>query len=181
MLFKFYMLEKIKKILPEEIELKNSNIVDIFIFFKYLDDDEIVKKAFGVVEITKQVQENISKLKKTMFLNKSNFKAIKYNNKTIGFIQLAFENNDTIRLGIVIGDKKLWNQNIGTISIKKMIKLIFEEYKYVNQIILDTAIFNVPAKRCFEKAGFKIYNQDNQKFYLKITKEDYLKNISDYL
>ncbi len=175
------MLENRKKVLPEEIELKNANIVDIFIFYKYLEDIEIVKKAFGITEITKQAQENLSKLKKTMFINKSNFKAIKYNNKTVGFIQLAFDNHNEIRLGIVIGDKKLWNQNIGTISMKKMIKFIFDNYKYVNQIILDTAIFNIPAKKCFEKAGFKLYSQDTQRFYFKITKEDYLNNISNYL
>ncbi|MGB9638383.1 MAG: GNAT family N-acetyltransferase [bacterium] len=175
------MLENRKKILPQEVEIKNANIIDIFIFQKYFDDPEIVKKAFGVTEITKQVQENISKLKKTMFINRSNFKAIKYNNKTIGFIQLAFENHNEVKLGIVIGDKKLWSQNIGTISMKKIIKIIFENYKYVNQIVLDTAIFNTAAKKCFEKAGFKVYNQDSQRFYLKITKQDYLNNISDYL
>ncbi len=175
------MLENRKKVLPEEIELKNANIVDVFIFYKYLDDTEIVKKAFGITEITKQVQENISKLKKTMFINRSNFKAIKYNNKTVGFIQIAFDNHNEVRLGIVIGDKKLWNQNIGTISMKKIIKFIFDNYKYVNQIILDTAVFNVAAKKCFEKAGFKLYNQDTQRFYFKITKEDYLNNISNYL
>ncbi|MCX7871188.1 MAG: GNAT family N-acetyltransferase [bacterium] len=175
------MLENRKKVLPEEIELKNANIVDVFIFYKYLEDTEIVKKAFGITEITKQVQENISKLKKTMFINRSNFKAIKYNNKTVGFIQIAFDNHNEVRLGIVIGDKKLWNQNIGTISMKKIIKFIFDNYKYVNQIILDTAVFNVAAKKCFEKAGFKLYNQDTQRFYFKITKEDYLNNISNYL
>lgn len=175
------MLENPKKILPQEIELKNPNIIDIFTFQKYFEDPEIVKKAFGVTEITKQVQENISKLKKNMFINRSNFKSIKYNNKTIGFIQLAFESNNEVKIGIVIGDKKLWNQNIGTISMKKIIKQIFENHKYVNQIVLDTAIFNIAAKKCFEKAGLKIYNQDSQKIYLKITKEDYLNNISNYL
>ena len=175
------MLENKKRALPEEVEIKNSNLIDILIFWKYLEDPEIVQKAFGITQITKQIEENIIKLKKSMFINKSNFKAIKYNNKTVGFIQIAFENSNDIRLGIVIGDKRVWNQNIGTISMKKIVRFIFENYRDTKQIVLDTAIFNIPAKKCFEKAGFKLYTQDTQKFYFKITKEDYLQNISSYM
>ncbi len=158
-----------------EVSVDNLSFLDVFIVQKYLDDIEIAKKAFGVTNESQQLFENINKLKKSLLLNRSNFKSIKYNRKTVGFIQIHYENINQVKIGIVIGEKKYWGKNIGSIALKKTIDLLFKNDNNLTTITLDTASYNVIAKKCFEKVGFKVYKEENGKVYMFLSRDSYEK------
>ncbi|MCX7972230.1 MAG: GNAT family N-acetyltransferase [bacterium] len=156
-----------------EVSVENLSLFDAFYVQKYLDDLEIAKKAFGVVNESTNLFENISKLKKSLILNRSNFKSIKYNRKTVGFIQIHYETPSQVKIGIVIGEKNYWGKNIGRIALKKIISMLFRSNKNVEVILLDTASYNVAARKCFENVGFKVYKEENGKVYMRFLREDY--------
>ncbi|MFN3994963.1 MAG: GNAT family N-acetyltransferase [bacterium] len=155
-----------EKVNEEEVSVDNLSFFEAFYVQKFLDNIEIAKKAFGVTNESSQLFENISKLKKSIIFNKNNFRAIKYNRKVVGFIQLFFENHEEVKIGIVIGEKRYWGRNIGSIALKKLIKDLFETNGNLKRVLLDTAVFNISAKRCFEKVGFKVYKEENGKVFM---------------
>ncbi len=167
------MLKEVK-VNELEVTVENLSFLDVFQIQKYLDDLEIAQRAFGVSQISNQLLENISKLKKSIMFNRSNFKAIKYNRKTVGFIQIFYEDYDKIKIGIVIGEKKYWGRNIGTIALKKFINQLFSSDQKLKTIYLDTANFNTNARRCFEKVGFKIYNEQNGKVFMFLDRDSFV-------
>lgn len=161
-----------------EVSVENLSFLDIFQIQKYLDDLEIARRAFGVVCDSPQLHENISKLKKSMWLNRNSFKIIKYNKKTVGFIQYHYESSHQVKVGIVIGEKKYWGKNIGSMALKKFIFHLFRSDDNLLRIVLDTASYNIIAQKCFEKVGFKVYKEDNGKIYMEITREMFENGIS---
>lgn len=58
-------------------------------------------------------------------------------------------------VGIMIGDKEYWGKGFGTDAMKVLMKFIFEDMN-INKIRLSTFSFNLRAKRCYEKCGFKV-------------------------
>ncbi|MCX7758505.1 MAG: GNAT family N-acetyltransferase [bacterium] len=164
---------KENKVSDLDVVVENLSFFEVFQVQKYLDDLEIAKKAFGVLNESPQLFENISKLKKNLVLNRSSFKSIKYNRKTVGFIQIHYETSSLVKIGIVIGEKKYWGKNIGSIALKKMVTMLFKNDKNINVITLDTASYNVVAKKCFEKVGFKVYKEQDGKVYMQLLRQDY--------
>lgn len=57
-------------------------------------------------------------------------------------------------VGILIGEKKVWNQGYGTESMRLMLKLGFEHYN-LHRVFLQVKETNAGAIRAYEKAGFK--------------------------
>lgn len=165
-----------EKVNEMEISVENLTFFDAFYVQKFLDDLEIIKKAFGVTNETPQLFENVSKLKKSLIFNKSSFRAIKYNRKTVGFIQLFFESFEEVKLGIIIGEKKYWGKNIGSIALKKLIRSLFENNKDLKKVLLDTASFNIIARKCFEKVGFKVYKEENGKVFMFLDRDSFIFN-----
>jgi len=167
----------LNKVSEGEITIDNLSFLDIFEVYKYLDDVEIAKRAFGIVCENKQLFENVSKLKKSLIFNRNNFKLIKYNKKTVGFIQIHYDSISEIKIGIVIGYKDYWGKNIGSTALKKFIAQCFNTNDKLEKVLLDTAKYNIIAKRCFEKVGFKVYKEDENKVYMVLTKEDFFNKI----
>jgi len=163
----------LNKASEDEVIIENLSFLDIFEVYKYLDNVEIAKRAFGVIYENKQLFESISKLKKSIILNRNNFKLIKYNRKTVGFIQVHYDSINEMKIGIVIGYKDYWGKNIGTIALKKFIDKSFKENKKLDKVFLDTATYNIPAKKCFQKVGFKVYKEDESKVYMVLSREDF--------
>lgn len=161
------------KVNETEVSVENLSFFDAFYVQKFLDDIEIAKRAFGVVNENSQLFENISKLKKSIIFNKNSFRVIKYNKKPVGFIQLFFENYEEIKVGIIIGEKKYWGRNIGSIALKKLITDLFKTNGNLKKIFLDTAVFNVLARKCFEKVGFKVYKEENGKIFMYLDRHDF--------
>ena len=60
----------------------------------------------------------------------------------------------TGELGILIGDKRFWNQGYGTDAVRLLLRFAFGTLN-LNNIKLTAHSFNKRAIRCYEKCGFK--------------------------
>jgi RimJ/RimL family protein N-acetyltransferase len=82
--------------------------------------------------------------------------------RMVGFVRYSLfspERGRTARVGIVIGERELWNQGYGTEAMQMFLSYLFQK-KSVQWIELDTAHFNARAQRCFSKCGFTITATD---------------------
>jgi RimJ/RimL family protein N-acetyltransferase len=62
------------------------------------------------------------------------------------------------QLGIMIGDRDYWNQGYGADAVNTLVDHIFLETK-LDRIYLKTLSWNRRAQHCFEKCGFRKYDQ----------------------
>ena len=62
--------------------------------------------------------------------------------------------NRTAVLGIVLGEKTLWEQGYGTDATRTMLRFAFRELN-LHRVELEVFEFNPRAARCYEKAGFQ--------------------------
>jgi RimJ/RimL family protein N-acetyltransferase len=69
-------------------------------------------------------------------------------------------------IGIMIGDKSMWNQGLGTESMKLLLRIGFETLN-LNRIFLRVYSDNLRAKRSYEKAGFVLEGTMRQAVYKK--------------
>ena len=60
----------------------------------------------------------------------------------------------TGELGILIGDKRLWNRGFGTDAVRLLLRFAFLTLN-LNNVNLNAHSFNQRAIRCYEKCGFK--------------------------
>lgn len=57
-------------------------------------------------------------------------------------------------LGLVIGEKSVWNAGLGTDAVRTLVRWGFRELN-LNRVFLRVFEDNAPAIRCYEKVGFK--------------------------
>jgi RimJ/RimL family protein N-acetyltransferase len=69
-------------------------------------------------------------------------------------------------IGIMIGDKSMWNQGLGTEAMTLLLRLGFETLN-LNRIFLRVYASNLRAKRAYEKAGFVLEGTMRQAVYKK--------------
>ena len=65
-------------------------------------------------------------------------------------------------LGIMIGDRKYWDQGYGTDAITTLVGHIFRD-TVLDRVYLHTLVSNVRAQRCFEKCGFVTCGRVNRR------------------
>lgn len=75
------------------------------------------------------------------------------------------EKNSHAELGIVIGDKNLWDKGYGTDAVRTMLRYAFEEMN-LHRVFLRVFDFNQRAIRCYEKCGFQHEGVARQAVYL---------------
>ena len=78
-------------------------------------------------------------------------------------------NNDEVTVGIIIGEKNLYNLGIGTQALKKLIGYLKTEK--VNSIIAYVSKKNFKSIFFFKKNGFYLINK--KKYFLKIKRNTY--------
>lgn len=76
------------------------------------------------------------------------------------------QHDRSAEIGIFIGDKKFWNQGLGTEAMRLMTKHGFENLN-LNRIYLHVYETNLRGKRCYEKAGFSIDGRLRQARFLE--------------
>jgi diamine N-acetyltransferase len=69
-------------------------------------------------------------------------------------------------VGIMVGDKSMWNQGLGTEAMKLLLRIGFETLN-LNRIFLRVYADNVRAKRSYEKTGFVMEGTMRQAVYKK--------------
>jgi RimJ/RimL family protein N-acetyltransferase len=57
-------------------------------------------------------------------------------------------------LGLVLGEKSVWNAGLGTDAVRTLVRWGFRELN-LNRVFLRVFEDNAPAIRCYEKVGFK--------------------------
>ena len=80
----------------------------------------------------------------------------------------SFFNHDPIshnaELGIVIGDKRFWDQGFGTETLRLLLSHGFETLNF-HRIYLQVMAFNHRAQSAYEKAGFVLEGRLRQDIY----------------
>jgi len=99
------------------------------------------------------------------------------NNVFVGYITLKNINWFTKKaeMGIVMNPAHI-SKGIGTQAIKLYLEIVFNKYK-MKSIYLKVADFNIRARKCYLKAGFKGVNEE----YEEYEEQEYLINDSKYL
>lgn len=75
----------------------------------------------------------------------------------VGFVRYKLFNrgrNKSARVGIILGPPKVRGSGVGREAFQTLLDYLFEK-RGVRTIELDTALFNVKARQCFEACGFK--------------------------
>ncbi|AJS59298.1 GNAT family N-acetyltransferase [Paenibacillus sp. IHBB 10380] len=91
---------------------------------------------------------------------------IQYESKAIGYIQFYLIEDEEIQeyqyedfkgeiygMDQFIGEPEFWNQGIGTLLIKEMVKYLIEQ-KGAKKIVMDPQAWNTRALKVYEKNGF---------------------------
>ena len=169
---------RLKNELTKEVELKLMSLSDIMKFKKWLDDEEILKLAFGSEEITEGIKLLVRSFKRTFLTSYFRFRTIRYQGRSVGFINFSVipsTQGKIAKIGIVIGEKELWGKGIGTAALRKFLRHLFLK-EGVSAVHLDTAYFNIRAQKAFKKLGFKpfAYDDKRKKIYMELTKEMFL-------
>ena len=93
----------------------------------------------------------------------NDMKIIKYNNNDVGVTTFYEENNEFV-VGLIMVHPDCQNLGIGSKIISEYINIAGNDKK---RIIIKTYKLN-PAKKLYERLGFKQYNEDNTHIYLDI-------------
>lgn len=73
-------------------------------------------------------------------------------------------------LGILIGEKNYWSNKFATETLKTLITYAFNNLN-LNQINLGVYKENIAAIKAYKKSGFKIYEEDEKSYKLKVVKK----------
>jgi RimJ/RimL family protein N-acetyltransferase len=66
------------------------------------------------------------------------------------------------RLGLMIGEKELWDRGYGTAAVKAMLQFAFQELR-LREVRLSCHADNPRGLRCYQKAGFRITHLDTDR------------------
>ncbi len=165
-----------------EVTLKLMSLRDILKFRKLLNDVETLKYAFGKSELDSLTLTIAKTFKNHFFTQYLRFRSIVYRGKTVGF--LNFHILDTgkrriARFGIVL-QPEYRGRGIGSMAVRELLKLLFSTYR-VDTVNADTADFNLPAQRMFDKLGFRKIGYDSRqgKIYYELTSQEFFKISGD--
>jgi RimJ/RimL family protein N-acetyltransferase len=92
---------------------------------------------------------------------------IEFNEKLIGYTDLACIKDNTAEFGIAIGESTLWGKGIGFSSTKCMIDYASKKLG-ITILNADTHETNIRSKKMLEKIGFKEISRDGTEEYLGV-------------
>jgi len=72
--------------------------------------------------------------------------------------------NRNATLGIAIGEKAYWGQGYGTDAVRTLLRFAFSELG-LHRVELEVFDYNPRARRCYEKAGFRLEGTRRQALY----------------
>ena len=141
------------------ITLKSLSKTNIFPFYKWINDDDVIKYSlslFGKINTEKEIENWFTELiKDKKNINLGIF--LKTTNELIGYAGICdiSETNKSGEYYIFIGEKKLWGKGIGTEVTKQILKIGFIDNE-LNRIMLTVSEPNIGGVKAYEKVGFKI-------------------------
>lgn len=90
---------------------------------------------------------------------------IEYNNRLIGYADLAKIRNNSAEIGIAIGDSKLWGMGIGTQTVNSLIHHAVKELR-ITIFYGETHETNLRSRKMMEKLGFTEVSRIGSEIYL---------------
>lgn len=82
----------------------------------------------------------------------------------IGFNSIDYTNRSAV-IGVMIGEKRLWDKGYGTDAVRTLLRFAFETMG-LNKVSLKVASANARALACYKKCGFVVEGIDRkQRFY----------------
>jgi len=168
--------------------LKKKETAKLKIWFK---DRQLIRFAFGV-NARDEVLDQIAQEYLANFMDASTEVLGIWTAEAglIGFINYFRLKNkkNTARIGIILSEEKYRSCGIGTAALNLALHYIFN-YRGIDTVELDTADFNVRARRCFEKCGFKPVRDGEEleplsgkivsKHYMCLYKDDFINSMLD--
>ncbi len=84
----------------------------------------------------------------------------------IGFISLGSidKENRKAEVGMLIGEKRMWNQGFGTDALVTLLRHLFLELGF-HRVGLEVFEYNTRAKKVYEKIGFRVEGLERQGLY----------------
>ena len=141
------------------ITLKTLSKTDIFPFYNWINDDDVIKYSlslFKKINTEKEIKNWYSELiKSEKDITLGIF--LKSTNELIGYAGICdiSETNKSGEYYIFIGEKKLWGKGIGTKVTEQILQIGFLDYK-LNRIMLTVSEPNIGGLKAYEKSGFRI-------------------------
>jgi len=141
------------------IELKPLSKNNVSSFYKWINDDEVIKYSLPLFlkistenEIDKWYNELIenNEIVNLGIFHKSTGKLIGY----AGICNIS-ETNKSGEFYIFIGEKTMWGKGFGTMATKQILKIGFLDNK-LNRIFLTVSEPNTGGIKTYENAGFKL-------------------------
>ncbi len=141
--------------LNKQIELHDLIWDDRNFFYKWINDDEVIKYSLSLFQKLKTNKEIDDWFRSVLDDKKSVSKAIIYNSKLIGYAGVASLNktHNSGEYFILIGDKQSWGKGIGTYITKKIANFAFDELN-LNRLSLTVSAINKYAVKAYLNAGF---------------------------
>lgn len=139
------------------IKLKKANIRDLDInWINWLNDKKVNKFSEKKNRIHTLSSQKI--YLKNLFRNKSKILfMIRYKNKNIGTMLISKISifKKECEISYMIGDKSLWNKNIGTHVIELIANYIFNKRNF-KKVYAGTRNDNFSSQKILKKNGFKL-------------------------
>jgi len=141
------------------ITLKALSRTDIFPFYNWINDDDVIKYSLSLfrrINTEKEIEKWYSELirdKKDITLGIF----LDSTNELIGYGGICdiSETNKSGEYYIFIGEKRFWGKGIGTKVTEQILKIGFSDYK-LNRIMLTVFEPNIGGLKAYKKSGFKI-------------------------
>lgn len=147
----------------EKLSVRTVSEEDVQLLYKWLSNPKLLQYYNG--RDCKYDEQSIKK----KFLNKEDNVVrciVEFEEMPIGYIQFyPIKDEDRNKYGYFdkteiiygtdqfIGETSYWNQGIGTLLVKSMIRFLLEDKK-ADKIIMDPQCWNERAIACYEKCGF---------------------------
>ena len=140
------------------IELRALSKSDIFPFYKWINDDEVIKYSLSTF-LKISTKEEINKWYRELIENNkiANYGIfLKSNRELIGYAGICniSDINKSGEFYIFIGEKRMWGKGIGKMVTEQILNIGFLKYK-LNRIFLTVSEPNIGGIKAYENAGFK--------------------------
>lgn len=145
--------------MTHQVYLEKFTASDFDLLISWVNDEESLVQFAGTIFDFPLNHEQLHE-----YLNDSKRHAFKilYNHHTIGHCEVYEIDHTTAKLcRIFIGESAYRNMGIGTTTTQILTKWCFENLHAIT-IELNVYDFNIAAIKCYEKAGFTLYENESK-------------------
>jgi len=160
--------------MEQQIIFRDMNLEDLEMMVAWRNEED-VKKYYGNPSFDYSHEYIINKYKPRILKEDKKVPIIiEYEHEPIGYLQfytlekeeiLKITNGKSSEVGsfdLFIGSSKHRNKGLGTIITRKLITK-FEENRGIHHIVIKVLSNNHRAIKCYEKCGFRIRGQENNR------------------